>query len=80
MEVRLPDGTTIKDVPEGMTQSQLLERLRAAGYQGGLEQPVEAANLPKVAGASADKGGGSQGFVAGLRTPTTQRPNWACAR
>jgi hypothetical protein len=31
MEVRLPDGTIIKDVPEGTTKAQLVEKLKANG-------------------------------------------------
>ena len=32
MDVRLPDGTIIKNVPEGTTKRQLLDKLRAKGY------------------------------------------------
>ena len=32
MDVRLPDGTVIKNVPEGTTKRQLLDKLRAKGY------------------------------------------------
>jgi len=32
MDVRLPDGTIIKDVPDGTTQAQLVGKLRASGY------------------------------------------------
>ena len=32
MDVRLPDGTLIKNVPEGTTKAQLTEKLRANGY------------------------------------------------
>lgn len=32
MDVRLPDGTVIKNVPEGTTKQQLLTKLKAKGY------------------------------------------------
>lgn len=32
MDVRLPDGTTIRNVPDGTTKAQLVEKLRANGY------------------------------------------------
>lgn len=32
MDVRLPDGTVISNVPEGTTKAQLTEKLRANGY------------------------------------------------
>lgn len=32
MDVRLPDGTIIKNVPEGTTKRQLLDKLRAKGF------------------------------------------------
>lgn len=32
MDVRLPDGTIIKGVPDGMSQAELVNRLRASGY------------------------------------------------
>jgi hypothetical protein len=32
MNVRLPDGTIIRNVPEGTTKAELVERLRANGY------------------------------------------------
>jgi len=32
MDVRLPDGTIIQNVPDGMTKAQLTEKLRANGY------------------------------------------------
>jgi len=32
MDVRLPDGTTIRNVPDGTTRAQLVEKLRANGY------------------------------------------------
>jgi hypothetical protein len=35
MDVRLPDGTLIKGVPEGTTKAQLAEKLKANGYDVG---------------------------------------------
>jgi hypothetical protein len=35
MDVRLPDGTVIKNVPEGTTKRQLLDKLKAKGYDVG---------------------------------------------
>lgn len=32
MKVKLPDGTVIEDVPKGITQEQLMKKVRAAGY------------------------------------------------
>jgi len=32
-DVRMPNGTIIKNVPEGVTQSELLSRLEASGYK-----------------------------------------------
>jgi hypothetical protein len=32
MDVRLPDGTVINNVPEGTTKAQLLTKLKANGY------------------------------------------------
>jgi len=42
MDVRLPDGTIIQNVPEGTTKAQLAEKLRAGGYDvSRLEAPQE---------------------------------------
>ena len=32
MDVRLPDGTLIRNVPDGMSKAQLVEKLTANGY------------------------------------------------
>src|SRR5688572_26824539 len=32
MDVRLPDGTVVQNVPEGTTKAQLMERLKANGH------------------------------------------------
>lgn len=41
MDVRLPDGTIIRNVPEGTTKAQLTEKLAANGFDIGKLQPVE---------------------------------------
>lgn len=42
MDVRLPDGTIIRNVPEGTTRAQLMSKLRAGGYDvSGFEEPEE---------------------------------------
>lgn len=47
MDVRLPNGTVIKNVPEGTTKAQLIEKLRASNYDvSGLEEAVK----PEVTG------------------------------
>ena len=38
MDVRLPDGTLIRNVPDDMTKAQLTEKLRANGYSLGEEE------------------------------------------
>ena len=41
MDVRLPDGTLLRNVPEGTTKAQLTEKLAANGYDIGKLAPVE---------------------------------------
>lgn len=41
MDVRLPDGTVIKNVPEGTTKKQLMDKLQSKGYD------VKKLTLPK---------------------------------
>jgi hypothetical protein len=43
MDVRLPDGTVIKNVPEGTTKRQLMDRLKAKGYDVGTMTAAPAA-------------------------------------
>jgi hypothetical protein len=43
MDVRLPDGTLLRNVPEGTTKAQLTEKLAANGYDIGKLAPVETA-------------------------------------
>lgn len=49
MDVRLPDGTVIKNVPEGTTKRQLLDKLRAKGYDVDkmTAAPAPAASAPE---------------------------------
>jgi hypothetical protein len=46
MDVELPDGTIIEDVPEGTTKSQLMAKLKASGY-----------DVSKLMPGPSDKGG-----------------------
>ena len=39
MDVRLPDGTLLRNVPEGTTKAQLTEKLAANGYDIGKLAP-----------------------------------------
>lgn len=42
MDVRLPDGTVIQNVPEGTTKEQLTAKLNAKGYNLPTDNPLEA--------------------------------------
>ena len=47
MDVRLPDGTIIQNVPEGTTKAQLVEKLKANGYDvSGFSQEAPVASAP----------------------------------
>ena len=51
MDVRLPDGTVIKNVPDGTTKQQLLGKLKAKGYDvDKLTTPVPATPPPQTFG------------------------------
>lgn len=64
MDVRLPDGTLIRGVPEGTTRAQLVEKLRNNGYDtSGLEATSTAAT-PAAEVPAAERGG-------------AQPPSWA---
>lgn len=45
MDVRLPDGTVIKNIPDGTTKAQLIQKLQSNGYDTSslMDQPAEAA-------------------------------------
>ena len=51
MDVRLPDGTILKNVPDGTTKAQLTEKLAANGYDIGMLGPVETAATRENVGA-----------------------------
>ena len=51
MDVRLPDGTILKNVPDGTTKAQLTEKLAANGYDIGMLAPVETAATRENVGA-----------------------------
>lgn len=71
MKVRLPNGQEIDNVPEGTTQSQLIEILKANGHDVAamLQPATPAEQLPKVPGASAAKGGKFDAALMALRDP-----------
>jgi hypothetical protein len=48
MDVRLPDGTVIRNVPEGTTQAQLAQRLQSAGMQVPAEWGQPAAPITRT--------------------------------
>lgn len=41
MDVRLPDGTVLKNVPDGTTKEQLMQKLQANGYDTSKLQPEQ---------------------------------------
>jgi hypothetical protein len=45
MDVRLPDGTIIKNVPDGTSKADLMAKLTANGYKS--SEPVESVNEPQ---------------------------------
>jgi hypothetical protein len=51
MAVRLPDGTILKNVPDGTTKAQLTEKLAANGYDIGMLGPVETTAIRENVGA-----------------------------
>jgi len=51
MDVRLPDGTILKNVPDGTTKAQLTEKLAANGYDIGMLGPVETVAMRENVGA-----------------------------
>lgn len=61
MNVELPDGTILEDVPEGTTREQLRTKLKASGYDVSKLGPEEATPtrtaLPKSAAPAAEKPG-----------------------
>jgi hypothetical protein len=58
MDVRLPDGTIIRDVPDGMSKADLTTKLKANGYDmAGLGAPVADTAAPKKGGGVAQTAG-----------------------
>jgi hypothetical protein len=47
MDVRLPDGTVIQNVPEGTTKAQLMEKLKGSGYNLGAAEPAAEETAPE---------------------------------
>ena len=56
MDVKLPDGTIIRGVPDGTTKEQLAAKLKANGYN--IEEPQEKGVVQKVAEGARDFGAG----------------------
>lgn len=48
MDVRLPDGTIIKDVPEGTTKAQLVAKLKSNGYNIADEAQPQQSSLSRT--------------------------------
>jgi len=49
MDVRLPDGTVIQNVPDGMSKADLMAKLKANGYDvSKLEMPQQAPPTPSA--------------------------------
>lgn len=63
MDVRLPNGAVIKNVPADMTRTQLMEKLRSKGYDiSSFEKPKE----PEVTGAVETLPEQAAGFVGSM--------------
>lgn len=57
MDVRLPDGTVIKNIPEGTTKAQLTEKLNANGYNLSIDNAPKAPEQKSYTGLQALKEG-----------------------
>jgi type II secretory pathway pseudopilin PulG len=68
MDVRLPDGTVIKNVPDDMTKEQLVSRLKASGYDVGNLEDKKTSTLPANAGLA-----NLASSVAGLPADTIEK-------
>lgn len=56
MDVRLPDGTVIKNVPDGISKADLMAKLKANGYDAtNLTPPQETLPAPKPSGEGTPK-------------------------
>ena len=59
MDVRLPDGTLIRDVPDGMSKADFTTKLKANGYDvSALDAPASSPGMLSTLGASLGKGVG----------------------
>ena len=55
MDVELPDGTVIEGVPDGMSRSDLIARLKKNGYDvSKLEQKAQAQEAVQVTASNAE--------------------------
>jgi len=63
MDVRLPDGTVVTNVPEGTTQADLLARLKAGGYDVSWATPTV-----KESTILGEAKRGARQFISGART------------
>jgi len=71
MDVRLPDGTVIKNVPEGTTKRQLLGKLEAKGYDvdAMTAAPAPAAPEPETFGQQVLRGAASTADIIAESIP-----------
>jgi hypothetical protein len=73
MDVRLPDGTVIKNVPEGTTKRQLLDKLKAKGYDVGAmaapSAPAPPAPEPETFGQQVLRGAASTADIIAESVP-----------
>lgn len=67
MDVRLPDGTVVRGVPDGMTKADLAGKLKANGYDTSWYQPEPARTVPQEIGRQAGLTARSaiEGYVGG---------------
>lgn len=71
MDVRLPNGTVVSDVPEGMSRRQLLDKLRGNGFDVPAEWYTvgpEGAEQPKKSGLLNSLGKGIEGLFSSGQT------------
>lgn len=73
MDVRLPDGTVIKNVPEGTTKRQLLDKLRAKGFDvdkmAAAPAPTAPAPKPETFGQQVLRGAASTADIIAESVP-----------
>jgi hypothetical protein len=66
MDVRLPDGTIVKNVPEGITQSELMARV---GKMSAPASPAKPAPQPEITDAEMIAGNPLTRFAIGVASP-----------